>query len=278
MVSDVYLSDQRRDVDPHKVTELAKSIDEIGLQNPIIVREVAKWVDDIDGEMDGAYVLVSGRHRLEAQKLRGETHIEAYISDLDELHAELAEIDENLIRSNLSPAEEASAISRRKAIYEELHPETKHGGDRKSDQFANLAKRNDRFTEATAAATGKAERNIQRAAARADALGDDLKAVQGTSLDKGVELDALAKMGVDERRKVIQSAQAGENVSARQVKIDGDIRNRAARELAEWIVEHANGNDLDAVKANLFAAGAKNVAIELTNLLGESIMDRRYGS
>jgi len=41
--------------------------------------------------------------------------------------AELAEVDENLIRSPLTPAQEASAIFRRKAIYEELHPETEAG-------------------------------------------------------------------------------------------------------------------------------------------------------
>jgi hypothetical protein len=69
-------------------------------------------------------------------------------------------------------------------IYAELHPETKHGGDRKSDQVANLATR---FTASTAEATGKPERSIQRAAARGEALGDDLGAVTGTSLDKGVE-------------------------------------------------------------------------------------------
>ena len=42
---------------------------------------------------------------------------------------------------------------------------------------------------ATADATGKDERGVRRAAARAEALG----AVTGKSLDKGVELDALAK-------------------------------------------------------------------------------------
>jgi len=49
------------------------------------------------------------------------------------------------------------------------------------------------FVTATADATGKDERTIRRAAARGEALGDDLDQVAGTSLDKGVELDALAK-------------------------------------------------------------------------------------
>jgi hypothetical protein len=46
---------------------------------------------------------------------------------------------------------------------------------------------------ATADATGKNERTIRRAAARGEALVDDLGAVTGTSLDKGLELEALAK-------------------------------------------------------------------------------------
>jgi hypothetical protein len=68
-------------------------------------------------------------------------------------------------------------IRPRKAIYEELHPETKHGGDRKSDQVANSGTR---FTADTADGTGKSERSIQIAAARGEALGDDLNAIAGT--------------------------------------------------------------------------------------------------
>ncbi len=49
------------------------------------------------------------------------------------------------------------------------------------------------FATATADTTGKDERAIRRAAARGEALGHDLGAVTGMSLDKGVELDALAK-------------------------------------------------------------------------------------
>jgi hypothetical protein len=79
--------------------------------------------------------------------------------DGDALHAELAEIDENLIRANLTPAQEAQAIDRRKAIYVEMHPETQNGGDRRGpDRKVCELKNADRFTEATHKATGKSER------------------------------------------------------------------------------------------------------------------------
>ncbi len=82
-------------------------------------------------------------------------------------------------------AQEASAIFRRKAIYEELHPETKAGVA--GAHAANKAMGRDAtdnlsaaFATATADATGKDERSIRRAAARGEALGDDLAGVTGT--------------------------------------------------------------------------------------------------
>jgi hypothetical protein len=57
------------------------------------------------------------------------------------------------------------------------------------------------FGDATSEAIGKSRRSVEIAAARGEALGDDLSAISGTSLNKGVELDALAKMGPRDRMK-----------------------------------------------------------------------------
>ncbi|RNJ50293.1 hypothetical protein D1O30_12480 [Methylocystis hirsuta] len=72
------------------------------------------------------------------------------------------------------------------------------------------------FASETSKATGKDKRSIERAAARGAALGDDLNAIAGTSLDKGVELDALAKVSEDARADLIELARSGEIVSARR--------------------------------------------------------------
>ncbi len=70
------------------------------------------------------------------------------------------------------------------------------------------------FAASTAAITGESVRTIQRHIARAEAIGDDLLRLQGTSLDKGHELDALARMPAPARKALIDRAQAGEKVSA----------------------------------------------------------------
>lgn len=65
-------------------------------------------------------------------------------------------------------------VARRKEIYEALHPETKHGiagsnarWKNGKDAVANSATASvERFTSATAKATGKAERTIRLAVAR----------------------------------------------------------------------------------------------------------------
>ena len=71
-----------------KVVELAESIENIGLLNPIT--------------LDQNNYLVCGYHRFSAYKLLGKTHIPAIHKDYSLVLSELAEIDENLKISSLS--------------------------------------------------------------------------------------------------------------------------------------------------------------------------------
>jgi hypothetical protein len=103
--------------------------------------------------------------------------------------AELAEIDANLIRCNLTSAQAAAAVTRCKAIYLELYPETAAGTaqaaamNRARGRGQTDVDENSAFTSATSDATGKSRRSIEIAAARGKTLGDDLNHIAGTSLD-----------------------------------------------------------------------------------------------
>lgn len=108
--------------DQDRVAELIESIKEIGLINPITVRRCR--IEASNPPRDG-FSVIAGCHRLEAVKQLGWQTIPCQVVELDDLHAELALIDENLIRRVLSPAEKAHAIARRKTIYEEIHPEAR---------------------------------------------------------------------------------------------------------------------------------------------------------
>lgn len=104
--------------------------------------------------------------------------------------ADLAEIDENLIRRDRTPAQRANLVAQRKAAYEADHLETKQGHPGAGAvRFAKLATL-DRFTADTPNAP-KSERAVQRDTTRAKASGPDLDPLADTSLDKGAEIDAL---------------------------------------------------------------------------------------
>jgi N6-adenosine-specific RNA methylase IME4 len=212
-------SDRRmRKLRPELVDELAESIRVQGLLHPIILRPRSR---------DGiGYLLVVGRHRLEAVRKLKHDNIRAEIHDgMDADAAELAEIDENLIRADLTPAERAQHIGRRKELYEEQHPETKHGatlkrGTKKAPRSQN---ENSAFVDDTAAKTGKGRSTVARDATRAkDCV--VLDQITGTCLDQGDEIDALCKLPEKEQRILAKAAAKGKKVSAKtrfkQIKRD----------------------------------------------------------
>ena len=126
LISDIIIKEDRRAVKSEYVQKLADSIKQIGLINPITITP-----DN---------TLIAGYHRLNAFILLGKVRIPAITLNLSDLETRLAEIDENLIRNDLSVLERGDQLLERKRIYEELYPETRHGGDRKSEE--QISKRN----------------------------------------------------------------------------------------------------------------------------------------
>ena len=119
--------------------------------------------------VDQEYTLIAGLHRLEAAKLLGWTEIECTVSSLEGLMAELAEIDENVIRKGLSTVEYNDLLLRRKEIYESLHPETKatyDGGEFRGNQHQKVVSENfsattKSFVQDTADKLGVSPRTVE---------------------------------------------------------------------------------------------------------------------
>jgi ParB family chromosome partitioning protein len=193
----IHLHERLRAVDEDYVGLLAESIAARGLDQPIRVTVA-------DGA--GFHRLISGAHRHAAVLKLGLPSIPAILFDGTALQAELMEIEENLIRRELSELDRATFLARHKAVWEALHPETKHGGDRRKKQVAKLGHLNaehpiaTRFTRQAAQRIGFSERTIRRAILRYEALSPDTRArIAGTWLaDNGSALDAL--IGGRERR------------------------------------------------------------------------------
>lgn len=203
-LADIKISSKRlRGMKPEVVAMLAESMQARGLLQPIVVTD--------------AGMLVAGLNRVEAARKLGWREIaHRTIGKLSRDDMMLAEIDENLIRGELSPAERAIHTTERKRLYEKQHRGTKHGGapgragGGKKAKDAKLAS----FADDTAKKTQRSKRDIARDATRADHI-PQIADVVGTSLDQGDELDALTKLPADEQAAIIARAAKGEKVSAK---------------------------------------------------------------
>src|SRR3954467_3188725 len=215
-IAQVQIDERLRGLNEKQVTRLVESIREIGLLNPITVWEKP----DAEGNMvEPDYGIVAGAHRLEACKRLGYTEIAAIVVDLPDLKRQLAEVDENLAGPTLTKAERALFTKRRKRIYEALHPETRHGaiggGHDQGRKPCDSAKA-ERFTADTAAHTSRSERAVQLDAARGEKIAEDvLEAVKGTAFDLGTNLDALAKLPVEQQQAVAEYVRNGDLISAK---------------------------------------------------------------
>jgi len=208
-IAEIDVGYRLRGVDPDRVEALKASVGEIGLRTPITVMAIE----------DGRFRLSAGAHRLETMRQLGRADIWCFVRSGDAFDDELWEIDENLCRADLTPADRAIFVFRRKELYLMKHPETAHGGDRASRQVGDL--NGERFTAATAVATGRSERSLQRDAERGEKISENaLRMLRGTHLDKGAMLDRLKQLPEDYQVRYIEETLAEEKrVQARSKEI-----------------------------------------------------------
>lgn len=179
-----------RPPDPAAAKLLAESIREVGLLHPIVI--------------DAKHNLVAGRRRVAAAKLLGWKRIPATVILTPDLyHRELATIDENLRRSDLTLLERGERLERRREIY------------------ASLGKED--FTRETAKVARVTMRSVQHETQIARKITPAAKqAVRGTeNEDSKRDLLALARLPEKQQLAVAKRATARQipiRAAAREVK------------------------------------------------------------
>ena len=115
----------------------------------------------------------------------GWTEIESTIVGMSSLQVELAEIDENIVRTRLTHHELGEQFLRRKELYEMIHPETKAGTAQAAGMNraignnvgVKLASRSKSFVEDTSEKTGMSKRVVSRLLQIANNLTEDAKRI-----------------------------------------------------------------------------------------------------
>lgn len=209
-------SERLREVSEAHAVVMAASMADRGQRTPI---EIVRRGD--------RYRLVYGAHRYRGAEINGWAEIEAFIVEADEAEVRLREIDENLIRHELTALDRARFLAERKRLFEAMNPGAKHGGDRRSNQVANLATWS--FGEDIAEKAGLSYRTIARAVALAEALSPDaVKRVRHTPLASNqAALEALAKQPHDRQAAALDLMFADENpaksVGEAFARLDGKV-------------------------------------------------------
>ena len=245
-INKIKINPGRREVDAKDIEDLAKSISEIGLLNPITVTP--------------SHTLIAGLHRLEAAKVLGWTEIECTVSDLSGLRAELAEIDENFMRVNLSSIEFGDLLLRRKEIYETLHPETKNGGDRKSDGIRIAKCKSDfpkPFIQDTAEKLGVHPVTVARQIQTAKNLSPEAKDIirnSGTDITKTDALK-LSRLEPPQQEEAATQLAAGEIRSVDEYKKPYSLGGKRYATFEESVADLKNPNKDATYTADTLLAG-----------------------
>lgn len=274
-----------RAVDHDIVAAIAASMATTGQHTP---------VDVGPADAGGRHPLIAGAHRHAAALQAGLPTLLARVFEGTDDQCKLREIDENLLRRELSELDRAVFLAERQAIYQKLYPNTGRGGDRKSgrgDQTEGnfrLIEGQESFAAATATKLGVSERQVRTYLARAKIFrrAPELREPLALSrwADNGAVLDELARVEdpATLRRLVktlLREALPVASIRAAQLEL-GLIKapvtsaddEQAAKLLSRW--RKASKRARDIVLRELLADRPTRTAIEQMLGAGEAAQDR----
>ena len=118
----------RRDMNPDALEELAESIKEQGIMQPIVVRPVA----------DNKYEIIAGERRWRAAQLAGLADVPVLVREVADEAAIAMALIENIQREDLNPIEEAIALSRLQQEFELTQQEVAQAVGKSRTTVTNL--------------------------------------------------------------------------------------------------------------------------------------------
>lgn len=236
----------RRPVNDEAVKRLAQSIRQVGLQHPITVRSVR-----------GEFLLVAGRHRLEACKRLNLNSIQAEVTKLDDIDAEMWEISENLHRAELTKLERDEQISRWIVLVEQkrvsAQVDHKPQGGRPEGGISAASR----------------DLGIERK--------DAARAVQVASLSEEAK-DAAREHGLDDNRSALLEAAAKPTVAEQVAAIHARATAQPTRLAPEPLNDfEAKEKQVEALM-NAWNKAGPEAREEFLGRIDQPLMDRRYGT
>ncbi len=178
---------------------LVHSIEENGVQKPIGLKKKDKG-------------FVSGRKRLTICKLLGRETIPARLLDsANPLRLELYAIDDNLVEPKLTVWQEAKLLARRKAVFEQLYPNTRKGkagglASAKAKMGEASASEQLSFAKTVAKMKGQNKRTVETLVQIANKIGPEPEALFLSTKfeDSKKDLLELSKLKPEIQVKVMQ--------------------------------------------------------------------------
>lgn len=214
---------------PSNVAALAASIEECGLLHPITLARVQPKGTDPNSTF--MYRLVAGRDRLLAALARGWRDIPSLVVQGDEAQLQIVTVQENLVRRKLTCLDESLLLSNWQSAYEQQHPSTKRGGDRRNqdEQSANLA-----FCRYASQRTPYSARTIQRMVGIGRKVdGEIAKVLQGTDMaDHQQALEILCREAPEVQRQAV--ARCKGNPRYLRMALEDIYRRERAKSLSDW--------------------------------------------